>query len=482
MALCPDPVVSSVITGTLVAVIFGFLLWRQRQRTLATTREVERLAFHDALTGLPNRLLFIDRASVAFAHAKRAQVPVGIAFLDLDRFKLVNDSLGHDQGDEVLRAVARRLRECLRETDTVARIGGDEFTLILPDVRQSDDVAKVAAKVLDVLRTPLEIGDREVIVTASIGISIYPDDGGDPETLLRNADAAMYRAKDRGGDACEMYTPDLTVQAIGTLELEQRLRRAIARQEFVLYYQPRVDIATSRIVAFEALLRWNDPERGLIMPPAFLHAAEVSGLIVPIGRWAIQDACRQARRWHDDGCLGLVVSVNLSQRQFHRHDLTRTIKEALAAADLEPQFLELEVDESCVMSSAEGSMRILRDLKMLGVRVLISGFGAGYSSISYLRRFPIDGLKLDRSFLVGNSSEKRPLALAALGMAKALKLKVVGEGVETQETADFLRAQDCDDIQGFLVSAAVPAQECSRFIGLDAFRGPFPGGGLGVGD
>jgi EAL domain-containing protein (putative c-di-GMP-specific phosphodiesterase class I) len=291
-------------------------------------------------------------------------------------------------------------------------------------------------------------------------------------------DAAMYRAKERGGDAFEMYTPALNVQALERLELESRLRRAISHRQFTLYYQPRIDIASSRVVAFEALLRWNDPERGLLMPRDFIHAAEVSGLIIPIGQWVLQTACQQARRWHDEGCHTLVVSVNLSARQFHRHDLPKTIGEALRTADLDPQFLELEVDESCVMNNAEASMRILRELKSLGVRVLISGFGAGYSSLSYLRRFPIDGLKLSRSFLTEDSRHNRPLATAALGMAKALRLKVVGEGVETQETADFLKAQSCDDIQGFLVSAAVPPQECGKFIRFD--RPPDPSG-LGAG-
>jgi diguanylate cyclase (GGDEF)-like protein len=471
MTLCPDPVLAALGSSAVVALVFGFLLLRERKQTAATTREVERLAFYDVLTGLPNRLLFMDRASVAFAHAKRAGNTVAVAFLDLDRFKIVNDSLGHDHGDQVLRLVAKRLRDSLRETDTVARLGGDEFVLLLPDVRQVDDVMKVSSKILDVLRTPIEAAGREVIVTASIGVSLYPQDGADPETLMKNADAAMYRAKDRGGDSCEIYTPALTEEAMKALEMEGRLRRAVARQEFVLYYQPRVDISTTRVVAFEALLRWNDPERGLIMPREFIYAAEVSGLIVPIGQWVLQTACRQAKKWHDEGCHGLVVSVNLSQRQFHRHDLTDMIRDALRGADLEPQFLELEVDEVYVMTSAEGSMRILRDLKTLGVRVLISGFGAGYSSISYLRRFPIDGLKLDRSFLIGGNAEKRPLAVAALGMAKALSLKVIGEGVETQETADFLRSQSCDDIQGFLVSAAIPPQECERFIRFDPLAG-----------
>jgi diguanylate cyclase (GGDEF)-like protein len=453
--------------AALAALFFGWASYVNRKRYLASTHEIQRLAFHDVLTDLPNRLLFVDRASIAFAHAKRDGSLVAVMFIDLDRFKNVNDSFGHGAGDDVLRVVAQRLRDHLREGDTVARMGGDEFTLLVPYVKSAEDITKIASKLVDVFHTPHVVGGREIVVTASIGISIFPADGIDAEILLKNSDAAMYRAKERGGDSFELYTPALNTQALERLELEARLRRAISHRQFTLYYQPRVDIATNRVVAFEALLRWNDPERGLLMPRDFIHAAEVSGLIVPIGQWALQTACQQARRWHDEGCHLLVVSVNLSARQFHRHDLTKTIREALRTAALEPQFLELEVDESCVMNNAEASMLILRDLKTLGVRVLIAGFGAGYSSLSYLRRFPIDGLKLSRSFLTEAGRDNRPLATAALGMAKALRLKVVGEGVETQETADFLKAQSCDDIQGFLVSAALPPQECGRFMRFD---------------
>jgi diguanylate cyclase (GGDEF)-like protein len=388
-------------------------------------------------------------------------------FIDLDRFKLVNDSFGHSMGDDVLRDVGRRLREHVREGDTVARFGGDEFVLLMPDVRHADDVSKIAVKLIDLFRAPLVVNGREMVITASVGASLFPEDGSDAETLLKNADAAMYRAKERGGDGFEMYTPALNEQALARLELESRLRRALGRREFVLYYQPRVDMATSRVVAFEALLRWNDPEHGIVLPRDFIHAAESSGLIVPIGQWVLKTACRQARSWHDQGCESIVVSVNLSARQFHRHDLTRTIGEALRLAEIDPQYLELEVDESCVMSNAEASMRIMRELKAIGVRVLISGFGAGYSSLNYLRRFPIDGLKLSHSFLTEDHRDNRPLATAALGMAKALHLKVVGAGVETLETAEFLKAQSCDDIQGYLVSAPVPPQECERFIHFD---------------
>ena len=454
--------VAGVLTGVLLLVVAR--LERRRQN-----RQMERLAFYDALTGVANRLLFMDRTAIAVAQAKRANSHLAVVFLDLDRFKLINDSYGHGIGDLVLKGVASRLREILREGDTVARIGGDEFTVLMPAIRHQDDVAQIAGKLLDVFRLPLHLSGRDIMVTASIGIAIYPGDGTDAEALIKSADTAMYRAKESGGDTFQVYTRELDRHAREELDLESRLRLALARNEFVLYYQPRVDASSARVVAFEALLRWNDPDRGILVPRQFMHSTEISGLIIPIGQWVIQSACRQARQWHEDGCPDVVVSVNLSPRQFHRHDLVRTITEALRGAHLEPQYLELEIDESCVMKNAEASMRILGALKEIGVRVLISHFGAGYSSLRYLRSFPIDGLKLDRSFLATNGIDNRPLATAALGMAKALRLKVIGEGVETQEAADFLRSQACDDIQGFLVSEPVPAQDCIRFIrGLGA--------------
>ena len=448
-------------TGVLTGLLLMFLARFERRRQ---QRQMERLAFYDSVTGVANRLLFMDRAAVAVAQAKRSSTFLAVVFLDLDRFKLVNDSYGHTVGDLVLKGVASRLRESLREGDTVARFGGDEFTVLMPGIKQRDDVSQIASKLLDVFRLPLHLSGRDIMVTASIGIAMYPGDGTDAETLLKAADTAMYRAKETGGDTFQVYTRELDRHTREELDLESRLRLALARNEFVLYYQPRVDAASARVVAFEALLRWNDPDRGILVPRQFMHSTEISGLIIPIGQWVIQSACRQARQWHEEGCPGVVVSVNLSPRQFHRHDLTRTITDALRAAHLEPQYLELEVDESCVMKNADASMRILHSLKDIGVRVLISHFGAGYSSLRYLRSFPIDGLKLDRSFVAGTGIENRPLATAALGMAKALHLKVIGEGVETQEAADFLRSQACDDIQGFLVSEPVPPQDCVRFI------------------
>jgi diguanylate cyclase (GGDEF)-like protein len=457
------PIWSAVIgiAGLAGGAAFWLTATRQRRQQQAG---MERLAFYDSLTGVANRLLFLDRSGLAIAQAKRSSGTVAIAFIDIDRFKLVNDSYGHNVGDEVLRGVATRLRDHLRGGDTVARFGGDEFTVLMPGLRNADDVSAIATKLLDVFRLPLRIGGRDIMVTASVGISLYPGDADEAEALLRHADSAMYRAKQRGGDNFQIYTREIDLHARQELELEARLRLALARNEFVLYYQPRVDVARTRVVGFEALLRWNDPDRGIVPPAEFMHAAEVSGLIVPIGQWAIQTACRQAKQWHDAGSAGLVVSVNLSPRQFHRGDLVKCIGEALRRTGLPAEYLELEIDESCVMTNAEASMIIMQQLKALGVRVLISHFGAGYSSLRHLRRFPIDGLKLDRSFMTGGTDADLPLATAALGMAKALHLKVTGEGVETQEAADFLLEQACDDFQGFLVSAPLPADDCAQFL------------------
>jgi len=452
----------NVVLGTALLVVLAWAVASRVSRK-RYMRDVERLAFNDALTDLPNRLLFLDRATVAFAHARRDATSVAVVFLDLDRFKLINDSFGHDAGDEVLRVVARRLREQVREVDTVARMGGDEFTLLMPGIRHAGDMETISSKLCEAFRRPMPVAGRDIVVNASIGVSLFPSDASDAEVLLRYADQAMYHVKQRGGDDVKVYAAGMDEDARQALELEARLRRALAQDEFVLYYQPRLDVATGRAVAFEALLRWNDPERGVVTPKDFIHAAEVSGLIVPIGEWVLRAACRQARQWHEQGREDMVVSVNLSPRQFHRSDLCRTIAKTLEETGLAPHFLELEIDESCVMHNAEDSLPILVALKETGVRVLISHFGSGYWSLTHLRSFPIDGLKLDRSFLDVDQDD-RPLARAALLMAKALRLKVIGEGVETEEAAQFLRAQSCDDMQGYLVSAPAPASELGQWI------------------
>jgi diguanylate cyclase (GGDEF)-like protein len=436
---------------------------------------IQELAYQDALTGLPNRRLFSDRLNVAVAQARRHEERLAVLFLDLDRFKLVNDSLGHSVGDELIRAVAQRLRSSVREGDTVARLGGDEFTLLLPGLAEAVDAAKVADKVLESLRLPFELDGRELFVTASIGISLFPDDGEATEALVKNADAAMYRAKERGRDGYELYRPAMTAAAVERLALEGHLRRALAHGELSLHYQPILDLATGRVHALEALLRWIHPTLGPVVPADFVPLAEATGLIHPLGRWVLRAACEQARAWQAGGQEGVGVAVNLSARQFQQPDLIAQVRAALESSGLPAPLLELEITESGAMESAESAGRTLRELKSLGVRLSIDDFGTGYSSLSYLRGFPIDTLKIDRSFVrdVNADSDDAAIVATVIAMAHALKLRVVAEGVETREQLAFLAARGCDRIQGHLASPPVPAEDVPGL--LAGFRRPEPG-------
>ena len=424
--------------------------------------QIKSLAYHDALTGLPNRRLFQDRLSVAVAQAHRNGQRLAVLYLDLDRFKPVNDSLGHAAGDRLIQDVAERLRTCLREGDTVARLGGDEFTLLLPGVSQVVDAARVAEKVLDTLRVPFQIEGREIFATASIGISLYPEDGHDVETLVKNADAAMYRAKQQGRDNYQLYTPALNATALERLALESSLRHALAKNELVIHYQPVLDLATGHVQAMEALLRWQHPELGLLPPAEFISLAEVTGLIIAFGPWVLRTACAQTREWQEAGHAELGVAVNLSARQFQHPDLVAQVRRALEETKLDPAFLELEITESSAMHG-EAAVHTLRELKALGVRIAIDDFGTGYSSLSYLRRFPIDTLKIDRSFIadITRDPDDAAIATAVIALAHTLKLRVVAEGVETEEQVAFLSARRCDRVQGFLFGAPLPAEDSS---------------------
>jgi diguanylate cyclase (GGDEF)-like protein/PAS domain S-box-containing protein len=427
--------------------------------------QIKSLAYHDALTGLPNRRLFQDRLSVAVAQAHRSGQRLAVLYLDLDRFKPVNDSFGHSAGDRLIQDVAERLRTCLREGDTVARLGGDEFTLLLPGVSQVVDVARVAEKVLDTLRLPFQIEGREIFATASIGISLYPEDGRDVETLIKNADAAMYRAKQQGRDNYQLYAPALNATALERLALENDLRHALAKGELVIHYQPVVDLTTGRVQAMEALLRWRHPELGLLPPSEFISLAEVTGLIIPFGPWILRTACAQTHEWQEAGHAELGVAVNLSARQFQHPDLVAQVRRALEETKLEPAFLELEITESSAMHG-EAAVHSLRELKALGVRITIDDFGTGYSSLSYLRRFPIDTLKIDRSFIadITHDPDDAAIATAVIALAHTLKLRVVAEGVETDEQVAFLSARRCDHAQGFLFGAPLPAEGSSGLL------------------
>lgn len=440
-----------MIEGTLIDI-------SERKRA---QEQIEYQAYHDALTGLPNRLLLKDRLTQALAHARRQQASLVVMFLDLDRFKLVNDTLGHALGDQLLNAVAARLVGSVREGDTVARVGGDEFTLLLPGMAKEDDSSRTARKVLDVIREPLQLEGHEVYVTTSIGIALYPDDGDDAESLMKSADSAMYRAKELGRNGYQHWTRGMNARALERMALEGRLRRALDRGEFRLHYQPIIDVVAQRVSCVEALVRWEDPERGLIDADAFVPTAEECGLIVPLGEWVLRTAARQLTAWHRAGLSGMNVAVNLSASQFEQRNLTQVVEDILAEAGLAPQHLELEITESVAARDVTWTTSALLTLRRLGASISLDDFGTGQSSLSYLRHFPLSGLKIDRSFVreIGKWPDNEAIVRAIIALAHSLKLRVVAEGVETRAQMDFLEHAGCEHLQGFLFGRAVPPAE-----------------------
>jgi len=423
-------------------------------------------ALHDELTGLANRRLFMDRISVALKNLERENTRFAVLFLDLDQFKRINDSLGHEQGDHLLLEVAHRLSHCVRESDTVARIGGDEFTILLNSLEDNFDPSNIALKILNSLRSPVILSGKEVIVTTSIGIAIAPNNGQDPETILRNADLAMYKAKGLGRDNHHYYTSSMNAEAQELLALENELRHAVEAREFELYYQPQVDMKSGRIIGAEALLRWNSSKRGFVAPYIFIDALESTGLIVPLGVQIMEMACEQARIWNQLDIEHVKVAVNLSARQFKDPRLLNCVTEILEDKNLDSRFLELEITESMLMDDIQDTIEKLKQLKLLGLTLSIDDFGTGYSSLSYLKQFPVDILKVDREFVkdIPNNKSDMAISSAVIAMAHKLNLKVVAEGIETEEQLEFLKQNDCEIGQGYYFGKPMPVDEMTKLL------------------
>jgi diguanylate cyclase (GGDEF)-like protein len=427
---------------------------------------IEYLASHDSLTSLPNREMFNGLLRHAIETARRHQRQFAVLFIDLDRFKIINDSLGHDAGDVLLVEIADRLRKALRSSDVVARLGGDEFVVILEETADRDGIERIAGDLLAVLSQPLQLSGHECHTTASIGIAMYPSDGSDVQTLTKNADMAMYLAKEDGKNDFRFFTKEVRNQSIERLTLETALRRALERNQFALHYQPKVDMATGQITGVEALLRWTHPELGVLPPMQFIPLAEETGLIVPIGRWVLKEACAQNMDWQRRGLRPVSMAVNLSPRQFVDEHLLQDIDEALAASGMSPVLLQLEVTESMVMRNVSRAVKVLDAIQSRGIRLAIDDFGTGYSSMSLMKQFPIDTIKIDRSFVrdLPRDSEDQAIAQAIISMGKALGMTVIAEGVETAEQQAFLRDHACDEMQGFLFSKPLPAQQMADLL------------------
>ena len=422
--------------------------------------QLDHLVHHDPLTNLPNRALLQDRLGQAIELARRQGRRIAVMFMDLDQFKHVNDSLGHAVGDQLLQSVARRVVGCVRHSDTVSRQGGDEFILLLPYIEHAEDAALSAQKVLTALAAPHHVDGHHLHIGASIGISIFPDDGQDAETLIKGADTAMYDAKNSGRSNYKFFEPRMNVRAVERQSLEAGLRLALERQEFVLHYQPKINLHSGTIVGVEALIRWQHPQRGLLPPAQFVPIAEDSGLILPIGRWVLREACRQARAWQDAGLPPTAVAINSSVPEFQAKDFLENIRATLEATRLEPRYLEIELTESILMHDAEATESVLHALADLGIKLAVDDFGTGYSSLSYLRRFPLDTLKIDQSFVsrMTDNPDDAAIVSAVISMAKALRLNVIAEGVETPEQLAFLLAQHCDEGQGYYFGRPVAAE------------------------
>jgi diguanylate cyclase (GGDEF)-like protein/PAS domain S-box-containing protein len=439
----------------------------------AMTLKLSYLAQHDSLTDLPNRVLLNDRLAEAIALSSRHRRKLAVLFLDLDRFKHINDSLGHVVGDQLLQSVARRLSSCVRGSDTVSRQGGDEFVILLWEVRHALDAAVTADNILKALQKPHLIDDHELHITGSVGIVTYPDDGADAESLLKNADFAMYHAKEKGRGNYQFFKPEMNVSALERRSLENDLHHAIERHEMFLHYQPKINLRTGEIVGVEALLRWRHPGRGIVLPGQFVPIAEECGLIVPIGQWVLREACLQARAWQVAGLPATCIAVNISSVELRVPDFAGGVRAILTETGLEPQYLELELTETFLMQDSSSTADVLKELKDIGVFLALDDFGTGYSSLSYLKRFPIDVLKIDRSFMrdLSTDSDDAGIVTAVIGMGKNLRMRVVAEGVETAEQLEFLQDHNCPQGQGLYFCRPVPALEFGQFLERGLARG-----------
>lgn len=439
---------------------------------------ISRMSLYDELTGLPNRSLFEDRLRQALAYSDRYEGKLAVLFLDLDNFKRINDIFKHRSGDTILREIAERLTSSLRSSDsvtrhhegdsmpTIARMGGDEFTILLSRIRTSQDAIRIAERIISVMAVPFSINRQEVFISASIGIATSPVDGREADILMKNAHAAMYHAKEKGRNNYQFYEGSMNSTAYRRLILENDLRKAVDSNEFTLHYQPRVDIRSGRVVALEALIRWMKPGGPVVPPMDFIPIAEESGLILPIGKWVLRKACEQIKTWHDGGLHDLCISVNISGRQFQEENLVETFSRILAATQLDPKLIELEITESVMMKGGEDALSRLRDLKAMGLNLAMDDFGTGYSSFSYLRQFPLNIIKIDKSFIrdITSNRDTRAIVEAIIAMAHRLKLTSVAEGVEQEDQLEFLRIQGCDEVQGYLISPPLPADEIPPFL------------------